>query len=235
MKTILRSSAAILVGWLVVVGGYLVTMIGIALFNRGAFQPAAHHSTGWWLIGLSVGFIFSVAGGFVAGAIAQRREIAHAIGLVLLGLLVYQCWPGTHASMISVPQWYRIACYVLLPSPVMGGWLRAQQHALAQRMPSSVVSIFANIRLSIALTIDCFRFPIALACSVATFVIGMRIGVLISGAALLGIQTLFGEAHRDTIIATPLALFGMFVLPFLPARLVYRRIMAQGSSVLKGK
>lgn len=118
-RIVLRSIAAILLGWLVAFGGVVVTIVVIGLFDPETFKPAEHHSIGYWLISLFVGLIYSVVGGFVTGVIARRREVAHAIGLVVFGLLISQCWPSGDTSTTFVPNWYWIGGYVLAWIPTL--------------------------------------------------------------------------------------------------------------------
>jgi hypothetical protein len=231
-RRILRSIVAILVGWVVAVGGYVMAMLVIALFHQETFSPGVQLSTGWWLVNLFVGLVSSVVGGFVTGVIAQRREVIHAAGLVLFGLLVYMCWPSGQEDTASVPTWYTITAYVLtIPSTILGGWLRARQDVPIQRMPESMIRTVDNIRLSMAITVDRFRFPIAAASSVVVFVIGVRLGLLLTGVVLLVIQRFFEpESHGGAIVAVGPAL--SLFLPALLCRYVYRKIMAVDTSLL---
>jgi len=234
-RTVLRSIAAILSGWLVTVGGYVVTMVVIALLDPEAFKPALHYSTGYWLVTLSVGLICSVVGGFVTGVIARRREIAHAIGLVLFGLLASKCWPSSHTNTMSVPNWYWVAGYVLMPlSTILGGWLRAKQHLLVRRIPGRVVRTIDDLRLSTVLTVDFFRFPIAVVVSVGAFVISFYVGILSAGAGLLAIQRLLGGEPRGDVgvILVSLVFLASFLLAFVLSRCVYRRIMLRETSLM---
>lgn len=231
----MRSVAAILLGWLVTLGGYVVTMVVIALFNPEAFKPAVHYSTGYWLVTLSVGLFYSVVGGFVTGVIARRREIAHAIGLVVFGLLISKCLPSGHTNTMSVPNWYWIAGYVLgAPSTVLGGWLRAKQHLLVSRIPGRVVRTIDDLRLSTALTVDFFRFPIAVVVSVGTFVISFYVGILSAGAGLLAIQRFLGGEPRGDVGIIPVSLvfLASFLLAFLLSRYFYRKIMLRDTSLM---
>jgi uncharacterized membrane protein len=127
---------------------------------------------------------------------------------------------------MSVPTWYKIAAYALAaPFSVFGGWLRAKQDALAKGMPKSVVGTVDNIRLSIAITVDHFRFPIATVASVVTFLMGLRVGILLTGGGLLVIRRFLGEEHPgDVVVPLGIAL-SLFLSAFL-ARYVYRKIMA---------
>jgi hypothetical protein len=232
-RRVLRSIAAILSGWLVAVGGYLATMLVIALFNRETFRPGTELSVGWWLLTLFVGLVWSVTAGFVTGVIAQRREVVHAVGLVLFALFVRACWPKGRGSTMSVPDWYWITAYLLGgPSPVLGGWLRARQDALVNRIPASVTGPFRDAHRSITRSIAHFRFPIAIVLSILTFLVGMRAGVFALGAGLIVMQRYFGGVPCPDIFALPVVLIVMFLLPFLLSCFVYRKIVAKGASMM---
>ena len=71
---------------------------------------------------------FSALGGYVAAAIARRREIAHAfvLGLVQLAMGV----AATINFWDTAPAWYHLTFLVLLvPANVLGGRLRQSQKA----------------------------------------------------------------------------------------------------------
>ncbi len=231
---VLRSIAAVLLGWLVTVGGCWVTMVVIALFDPEGFQPGVRHSVGYWLLTLSVGLIYSVVGGFVTGIIARRREIAHAIGLVVFGLLISECLSRGHANTMSAPSWYWIAGYILMPSAtILGGWLRAKQDTVAKRMPGRVSTAIDNMWLSIAITIDHSRPLIAalVACVVFAIVLfgGAALGV---GGLLVILQKVFGEDYHPPI-ALPVFV-ACIILASIVSRRVFRRIMPRDTSLLEG-
>ncbi len=209
-RTILRSIAAILVGWLVVVGGCVVTLTAIALFNPEAFKPAVHHSVGYWLVTLSVGAIYSVVGGFITGIIARRREIAHAIGLVVFGLLISKCLPRGHADTMSVPNWYWIAGYVLgALSTIWGGWLRMKQRILLDRGSEAVIKATDNLRFGMAAII-----------SFVAFLLVLSLGTAAGGAGLWWVEHLL--SGEDT--HTPPSLLPIFIVSLILASILARRV-----------
>jgi hypothetical protein len=237
-RNLLRSVAAILSGWLVTVVGYIVTMVIIALFNPETFKTSAHYSLGYWLVTLFVGLIYSIVGGFITGIVARRREVAHAIGLVVFGLLISECWPRGDQNTTSVPDWYSIVAYVLGPLfTVLGGWLRAKQDILVSRVPGCIVTTVDDLRLSAALTVDAFRFPIAVVVSVALFVIGLYGGLLAGGAALLAMRRFCGEEPEGDVAAALISLLlGVSLLLALPlSRYSYRKIMLRDHSLMKDR
>jgi hypothetical protein len=65
-----------------------------------------------------------VLAGYVAAALARRREVAHAfaLGVVLVLLLIYP----TIKFWETTPAWYHVALFVLtIPACVAGGRWRA--------------------------------------------------------------------------------------------------------------
>jgi len=202
-------------------GGYIVTMIVIAIVCRDPFRPGTQFSVGSLLVSLSVEFIWSIIGGFVAAVIAQRREIEHAIGLVLFTLLVFMCLPSGHKDTTSVPSWYMIAGYIsVVPATLLGGWLRMKQDILINRIPPGVIR-----------TMGYFRFPVAVTVSVLTFVIGTYLGVLLGVAGLWAIERISGRKHLGDFLA-PVCLIAPVFLSFLLSRCIYRRIMIRHTSLM---
>ena len=228
----LRSIAAILSGWLVTVVGYIVTMVIIALFNPETFKTSAHYSRGYWLVTLFVGLIYSIVGGFITGIVARRREVAHAIGLVVFGLLISECWPRGDQNTMSVPGWYWIAGYVLVaPSTILGGWLRARQGVLLAKIPPSVTATVDNVRLSIAITIDHSRPLIATLLALVTFVTvlfgAMPLGLLV---LMVVLERLFGREYHPPI-AFPVFIASIILASILSRR-IFRRIMSRDASLM---
>lgn len=78
---------------------------------------------------------FSVLGGYVAAAVARRREIAHAfvLGLVQLAMGV----AATINFWDTAPAWYHLTFLALLvPANVLGGRLRQARKAGPSRRPA---------------------------------------------------------------------------------------------------
>jgi hypothetical protein len=219
-RIVLRSVAAVLAGWLVTLGGYIVTIVVIALLYPGAFQPAAHHSAGYWLVSLFVDLIWSVVGGFAAGVIARRREVAHAIGLVLFGLLASKCILSSYADTVSVPNWYWIAGYAQgTLFTILGGWLRMKHRILLDRGSEAAIKATHNARLAIALLAAPFAFVLALYVTAVLGTVGLT--------PIL--DRLFGERHPGTGI---LPCFLAFLLSCFAARYVFRKIVGVPASPL---
>jgi hypothetical protein len=185
-RGILRSTVAIASGWIVAVGGYILTVVVFALFNQEGFTPGVPLSAGWLFVTLAVSAVWSVVAGFVTGVIARRREIAHASGLVLFTLIVSVCFVSRNRNLGQVPTWYMIAGMVLTSLAILvGGWLRRSQRILLGKMPEGVVPAADDARLSMAATVDRWRFLIAAAVTFVTFLACFWALVLGAGKGLL--------------------------------------------------
>lgn len=83
----------------------------------------------WLVLELLLGLAFTVLAGFVAGAIAGRAEVKHAMALGIAGLVL------SLGSMIYYfgrqPLWFQLAGLILvLPASVLGGYLRQRARPL---------------------------------------------------------------------------------------------------------
>ncbi len=169
-RGILRSAVAIASGWIVVTGGYILTVIVFALFNAEGFTPGAPLSAGWLLFTLAVSAVWSIAAGFVTGVVARRREVEHAIGLALLTLVVSVYFVSRNRNLGQVPTWYMIAGEAVTALAILvGGWLRRGQRILLGKVPEGMAGKVDDARLSIATTVDHWRFWIAAVVTFITF------------------------------------------------------------------
>jgi len=185
-RGILRSTVAIASGWIVAAGGYILTVIAFALFNQEAFTPGVPLSAGWLLVTLAVSVIWSVVAGFVAGVIARRREIEHAVGLALFTLIVSVYFVSRNRNLGQVPTWYMVAGGVLTSLALLvGGWLRRNQRILLGKVPGGVVRTVGDVPLSIAIIVDRWRFLIAAAVTFVAFLASFWALVLGAGKGLL--------------------------------------------------
>ena len=184
-RGILRSTVAIASGWIVVTGGYILTVIVFALFNQEGFTPGVPLSTGWLLFTLAASAIWSIVAGFVTGVIARRREIEHAIGLVLFTLIVSVYFVSRNRNLGQVPTWYMIAGEVVTALAILvGGGLRRDQRILLGEMPEGVAGTVDDARLSIAIIVDRWRFLIAAVVTSITFLASFWALVLGAGEGL---------------------------------------------------
>lgn len=183
---VLRSAAAVAAGWIVAVGGYILTVVVFALFNPDTFTPGVTLPAGWLLVTLAVSAAWSVAAGFVAGVVARRKEIEHAAGLGFFLLATSACFLSLNKNLAQVPTWYVIAEETLMALAILlGGWLRRNQRILLARMPNDVVLTAGGTRLSIAIRLDRWRFRIAAVVVFITFLACFWVLVLGAGRGLL--------------------------------------------------
>ncbi len=127
MISILRSVVAVLVGYAVFAAS------AFAVFRLSGHAPHATASVPFMLLTSASGVVFAALGGYVAGWLAGRRPLAHAVAMALL------LAAGAIASLVSTlghgAVWTQVTALVLMaPSAVLGGWLRAR----AVRAPSSL-------------------------------------------------------------------------------------------------
>jgi hypothetical protein len=200
-KRILRSAVAIIVGWAAASTGYAIVMIVIGIFNRETFQGGVRFSTGWLLIALSVSSVCNILGGFVTAAIAQRSEMKHAVGLVLLVLALFMLSMFTGSDTSQVPAWYTMSGVILVtPTILCGGRL-----GMKQRLPPEGKSRV------VARATDSARFLIALAASIVTFVTVVFIGfLLVGGGVALALPMALGD-QALMFLSGALLVFGSFL------------------------
>jgi hypothetical protein len=183
---ILRSTVALVSGWIVAAGGYILSVTVFSLFNPDTFNPGVPLPAGWLLVTLLVSALWSAVAGFVTGVIARRREIEHVVGLAFLSLIVSACFVGWNRNLAQVPMWYILAGEVLTSLALLaGGWLRRNQRLLLGKVPDGVVPPGGDVRLSVALSVERWRFRIAVAVTVITFLACFWAFVLGAGRGLL--------------------------------------------------
>jgi hypothetical protein len=129
----LRSILAIVAGCVVLIAtGLLTDALLLKLFPAmvNAQGRVTSHAVAFLMMSYSLAYC--VVAGYVAAALARRREVAHAfaLGVVLFLLLIYP----TIKFWETTPAWYHVALFILtVPACVAGGrWraLRRPRHAL---------------------------------------------------------------------------------------------------------
>ncbi len=127
---------------LAVVTGYVMMMVivGLATFVLQAIFPA------WFLAGtppppaylaLSIAYSLVAAflGGWLAGRIARRKELQHAVGMAVLALAM-SLIPALFYGVQTEPRWLQALPSAAMPlTAIAGGWVRArasQARALIQ-------------------------------------------------------------------------------------------------------
>ena len=118
---------------LAVVAGYAIMFVAIlALFGIVLSDPQTTPTAGFMLFSLLYGFLFAIAGGYVAAMIGAGAEMRHALYLAafstVLGIISIAATAGQE------PLWYQIAnAMILVAGVTLGGYLRTQQVARAGR------------------------------------------------------------------------------------------------------
>ena len=119
MITILRSVAAVLVGY-----GVFATS-AFAVFRLSGHAPHAPASVPFMLLTIASGVAFAAIGGYVAGWLAGRRPLAHAVAMA--ALLAAGAAASLAATLGPGAVWSQVAALTLMaPSAVLGGWFRAR-------------------------------------------------------------------------------------------------------------
>ncbi|MEO8439901.1 MAG: hypothetical protein ABI540_06720 [Spartobacteria bacterium] len=110
----LRSVAAVLGGYLIVVGGTILT------FNILVGQVTIDSQPRQIILGTMGAVLSGLAGGIAAGAIAPRLPFAHAAGVLLFLALD----TAVVLAKGSGPAWFDLAgSSVLAVSVLIGGWI----------------------------------------------------------------------------------------------------------------
>jgi len=110
-----------------VVVGYLVFAISALAFIKLSGQPPHGEVPIPFIVAITVfGIVAAMAGGYVAAWLAGRRPLAHALAVATIIAL------GATVSLIATlgkgAIWSQVAALVLIvPSTILGGWLRARQ------------------------------------------------------------------------------------------------------------
>src|SRR5262245_7812936 len=114
MIALLRSLAAVLLGYAVFAAS------AFAVFRLSGHNPHAPASVPFMLGTIASGVVFATAGGYVAGWLAGRRPLVHAVALAVVILA------GAAASLASTlghgAVWSQVAALALMaPAAVLGG------------------------------------------------------------------------------------------------------------------
>jgi len=110
-----------------VVAGYLLfaasAFLIFLLFKRPPHQAAPL----WFMVVTTmIGMLFAFLSGYIAGLLARRNPLGHAIGVAAVLAL------GASVSLVSTlgkgAIWTQVAAIVLMaPSVIAGGWIRLRQ------------------------------------------------------------------------------------------------------------
>lgn len=114
-----RSGAAVLVGYAV----FATCSFGV--FRLSGHAPHAPASVPFMLGTIGAGVVFAMAGGYVAGWLAGRRPLGHAVAVA--GALAAGALASLAATVGHGAVWSQLAALALMaPAAVLGGWLRAR-------------------------------------------------------------------------------------------------------------
>jgi hypothetical protein len=121
----LRSILAVVAGCVVLIATAMLTdALLLKLFPAMVNAQGRVESHAVAFLMMSYSIAYCVFAGYVAAALARRREVAHAcaLGIVLVLLLIYP----TIKFWETTPAWYHVALFVLtIPACVAGGRWRA--------------------------------------------------------------------------------------------------------------
>ena len=118
MLALIRSFVAIIVGYAV------FASLSYALFRFTGHAPHEAASPLFKMASIASGVIFAFMGGYVAGWIGRTHPLAHGVavaGILALGAAVSLAATYGHGAI-----WSQVSALTLMvPSAVLGGWLRA--------------------------------------------------------------------------------------------------------------
>jgi hypothetical protein len=121
----IRSILSIVAGCVVLIAAAMLTdTLLLKLFPSMVNAQGRVTSNAVAFLMMSYALAYCVVAGYVAAAVARRREVAHAfaLGVVLVLLLI----PPTVKFWETTPAWYHVALFVLtIPACVAGGRWRA--------------------------------------------------------------------------------------------------------------
>lgn len=120
----IRSILAVLVGYLI------FALSAFAFFRISGQPPHQDAPMPIMLASIAVGMILAQLGGYAAGWLARRRPLAHGVAVALVLAL------GAAVSLLGTvgkgAVWSQVAALVLMvPSAVIGGWVRSRQASRA--------------------------------------------------------------------------------------------------------
>jgi hypothetical protein len=121
MLALLRSIVAVVLGYAIFAGS------AFALFRLTGHDPHAPASAAFMLVTIVEGVVFAAAGGYVAGWLAGRRPLAHAVAVA--AVLAAGAVASLAATLGHGAVWTQLAALLFMaPSAVWGGWWRARRY-----------------------------------------------------------------------------------------------------------
>jgi hypothetical protein len=119
MIAALRSVAAVLAGYVI------VAACSFAVFRLSGHDPHVPAAAAFMVEAVVSGIAFALAGGYLAGLLAGRRPLAHAVAVAVV--LAAGAVASLAATLGHGAVWSQTAAIVLMaPAAALGGWLRAR-------------------------------------------------------------------------------------------------------------
>ncbi len=127
LRRLLRSTAAVLLGFIVIVSLSVGTDQALHMLN--VYPPLGLPlSDALLLVALAYRIVYGVAGCYIAAWLAPDRPMQHALALGVLGLFLSTA--GTVAMWGVGPAWYSLAVIAIaIPCAWAGGVLHRASHA----------------------------------------------------------------------------------------------------------
>lgn len=118
MLALIRSIVAVVVGYLVFAG------LSYSLFRFTGHAPHEAASPLFKMASIASGAIFAFIGGWVAAWIGRRHPLRHGVGVAVI--LAVGAGVSLAATIGHGAIWSQVAALTLMvPSAVLGGWLKA--------------------------------------------------------------------------------------------------------------
>lgn len=128
-----RSFASVLAGMFAWAALWIGSNAGLAAALPGSFRDdGSTESTGILLLLLVASVTFSVLAGYVTGALAPTRPLAHGLALGLVQLAIGVAVQAQYWDLM--PFWYHLVfLLLLLPGNLLGAWLKRARTGVVDR------------------------------------------------------------------------------------------------------
>ena len=137
MKTWLQSGGAVLAGLAAGAGIVMVLTYAAALVFFGG-DLSAPPTTPYLVGNITYSLGAAMLAGWLAGRLAPRRPLAHAVGVALVMLTLSLGSGQESGAAPGVPAWYGPALALLMPfGALMGGWLLVRGERQRRSMDGS--------------------------------------------------------------------------------------------------
>jgi len=118
MLALIRSVVAVIVGYAV------FAALSYAIFRFTGHDPHEAASPLFKMASIAAGVFFAFLGGWVAGWIGRRHTLRHGVGVALL--IAVGAGMSLAATLGHGGIWSQVSALTLMvPSAVLGGWLKA--------------------------------------------------------------------------------------------------------------